>query len=363
MKRQQIWFLSLVGMSLCFLSFFCGNVPSALAEEALQFEDIINMLDHSGENFNYLGTKFIIDYTQPRQSKTLVKVTYGASGWQKKEVSRSQRDEAQIILDDGKFLWHYIPSQASVVKKKRRISFGGISKRIRRQNELIQQNYHISITTPEKDGPPADTPQIPSVSGNVIVSFTPKSEDRPSWKLWIDSEHGLAVRTEIYDINGNLALLSAFSELTFQPKISRSTFTMKVPKGTKMRTTVEKRFHTIEEAQQEVGFSISEPGYLPPGFILASVIFSKTTRGEKVQLAYIDGMSSISVFEEKRAVLPKSSTKTNKNVKINNAAKGTFHDQGLLKILRWRLPQNLHITLVGEVADSELLKIASSIIK
>lgn len=362
MKRQQLRFISLVWLSICLLSSFSA-IPSAFAEDTLQFDDIIDMLDHSGENFNYLGTKFVIDYTRPRQSTTLVKVTYGSPGWQKKEVSSQQSGESQIILDDGKFLWHYIPSQASVVKKKRRLSLGGISKRIRRQNELIQQNYHISIDTQEKESPSARTHQIPSVMGDVVVSFKPKAKDRPSWKIWLDSEHGLVVRTEVYGINGNLALLSAFSELTFQPKITKNTFVMTVPKGTRMWTAVEKRFQTIEEARQEASFPISEPGYLAPGFTLVSVILSKTKQAERAQLTYIDGMSSLSIFEEKRTVPTESSVTTSEKVQITNSIKGTFHDQGLLKILRWRLTQALQVTLVGEVADSELLKIASSIIK
>ncbi len=93
-------------------------VPGIAAQEqSLQFDDIIRMLDPSGRKLNYLGTKFVIDYTPSRRSTTLVRVTYGASGLEKKEVSPLQRGESQIILDDGKFLWHYIPSQASVVKK------------------------------------------------------------------------------------------------------------------------------------------------------------------------------------------------------------------------------------------------------
>jgi outer membrane lipoprotein-sorting protein len=344
-----------------------GTFGVSAEEKTLQFDDILQMLDSSEKQFSYLGTKFVIDYTPTRRSTTLVKVTYGAPGWQKKEVAPLQPGQsAQIILDDGKFLWHYIPSQASVVKKKQRMSLGRISKRIYSQNKLIQQNYDIHIEQqpqPSSDARSASS-QVASVTGDVVVSFQPKAHDRPVWKLWIESEHGLIVRTEVYDIQGNLALLSAFSELTFQPKISTKAFVMTVPKGTTMRKSVEQHFQSIEEAQPEVSFPISEPAYMPPGFVLTSVIHSPTTkRGEKVQLAYIDGMSSISVFEEKRAVSLKNSEKTSKEVEINKTLKGTFHDHGLLKILRWQLEQDFYITLVGEVADTELLKIAASITK
>jgi outer membrane lipoprotein-sorting protein len=349
---STIWLL----FSLLFPSF-------VFAEEELQFDDIIYMLDHSGKRFNYLGTKFVVDYTPSRRSTTLVKVTHGASGWQKKEVSPLQRGEPQIILDDGKFLWHYIPSQASVVKKKRRLSLGELSKRIRLQKDLIQQNYTVTIEKQRQHLVLANALQSPSVMGDVIVSFQSKAKDRPAWKIWINSEHGLVVRTEIYDIKGNLALLSAFSELTLQPKLPEKTFTMTVPKGTTITRSVEQSFQSVKEAQEHVSFSISEPTYMPSGFILSTVIISKTKQGEKIQLAYIDGMSSISVFEDKRTSSSTAkSAETSKEVAINNTVKGTFRDHGLLKILDWNLAQDVHVTLIGEVADSELLKIASSII-
>ena len=336
----------------------------ALAEEKTPptFNDILHMLDSSEKQYSYLGTKFVIDYTPNRRSTTLVKVTYGAPGWQKKEVSSLQPGESsQIILDDGKFLWHYIPSQASVIKKKQRLSLGRISKRIYSQNKRIQQNYDIVIEQHPQTTSGTTTSQIPSVTGDVVVSFQPKAQDRPSWKIWIESEHGLIVRTEIYDIQGNLALLSAFSELTFQPKISKKSFVMTVPKGTTIQKSAETHYRTIEEAQEAIRFEISRPQYMPPGFELASVIHIPTEQGEKLQLAYVDGMSSISVFEEKRAETLDSSQETSQEVEINPSVKGTFHDHGLLKILRWQLEQEFYVTLVGEVSDSELLKIAASI--
>ena len=332
-----------------------------LAESPLQFDDIIRMLDHSDKQFNYLGTKFVVDYTPTRRSTTLVKIAHdAASGVQKQEMASLRDGESQIIIDDGKFLWHYIPSQASVVKKKRRLSLGELSKRIRYQKDLIQDNYFITITTEPSEQVPAVT-QPPSVLGDVIVTFQPKAHDRPAWKVWIESEHGLAVRTEIYDVDGNLALLSAFSELTFQPKLPEQAFTMTVPKGTTVTTSVEQTFQSVKEAEHTVDFTISEPAYLPAGFFLSSVIVSNVDKRDTVQLTYIDGMSSISVFEEQRRIAVPEDPKATKEVAINNTVKGTFYDHGLLKILNWQQPENVSITLVGEVADTELLKMASSI--
>ena len=333
----------------------------AAPAKTLTFDDILQMLDASEKRFSYLGTKFIIDYTPTRRSTTLVNVTYGA-GLEKKVVSPlQQQGESQIILDDGKYLWHYIPSQASVIKKKQQLSLGKISHRIYSQNKLIQENYAIRIEQKNLTALSPSVSQIPSIMGDVMVMFDPKYHDRPSWKIWIESEHGLIVRTEVYDVTGNLALLSAFSDLTFQPKLSEKSFVVTVPKGTKMETSVENHFHTVEEAQIQVGFHIAAPTYMTPGFLLNAVISSPTERGEKVQLSYIDGMSTISIFEEKQAAEVEASMGTTKEIDINSSIKGTFHDHGLIKILRWALDAERFVTLVGEVSDTELVKIAASI--
>lgn len=335
----------------------------ASAEPELEFDDIIRIL--SEKQFTYFGTKFIVDYTPTRRSTTLMKVTNDASsGVQKREVSALQAGESQIILDDGQFLWHYIPSQASVVKKKRRVSFGDLSNRIRSLKDLIQQNYTVTIETqqPSPAEPDPNDAQSTPVMGDVSVLFRPKTLDRPSWKIWIDSEHGLVVRSEIYDLNGDLALLSAFSDLTFRPQLPEKAVKMTVPKGTTVTTSVEQTFQSVQEAQKTVSFPISTPEYLPPGFILSSVIVSRTQHKERVQLTYIDGMSPISVFEDKQTVVTPEVSDASKEVAINDAVKGTFYDHGLLKILNWQLSETVSITLVGEVADTELLNMAASLI-
>ena len=333
---------------------------SAREGPALQFDDIIRLLDHTDKPFNYLGTKFVVDYTPTRRSTTLVKVAHDtAAGVQKQEVASLQEGGTQIIIDDGNFLWHYIPSQASVVKKKRRLSLGELSKRIRYQKDLIQANYFITITT-ETSNQMSVATQPSSVQGDVMVTFQPKAYDRPSWKVWVESEHGLVVRTEIYDVAGNLAVLSAFSELTFQPRLPEQAFTMTVPKGTTVTTSLEQTYPSAAEAQQRVSFTIVEPAYVPSGFFLSSVIVSHVKEREKVQLTYIDGMSSISVFEEQRRAAAPETSKATKEVVINNTIKGTFYDHGLLKILNWQQHADVSITMVGEVADTELLKMASS---
>jgi hypothetical protein len=149
--------------------------------------------------------------------------------------------------------------------------------------------------------------------------------------------------------------------LTFKPKLPEEAFTMKVPKGTTVTTSLEETFQSVEEAQQTVSFSILEPAYLPSGFLLSSVIVSSAAERERVQLTYIDGMSSISMFEDKRLAPTSETSKASKEVTINNTVKGTFYDHGLLKILNWQQSNHVYVTLVGEVADTELLKMASSI--
>lgn len=355
MKHIQPVALIVLGMLVFGLS-----TPRGYAGQELQFDDIVRMLEHTGQE-SYIGAKFIVDYMPTRRSTTLVKVANDASGMQKMEISPLQDGESQIILDDGKFLWHYIPSQASVMKKQRRLDFAELSKRLLYKKDLIQQNYTITVETNPEPTPPPSMPHPALVPGDITVLFQPKSQDRPSWKIWIDSTHNLVVRTEIYYLDGSLAMLSAFTELTFHPQLSKDALTMTVPKGTTVRTSIEETFQTIEEAQPRVSFPISSPAYLPPGFLLWSVIVSKNQQQEKIQLTYIDGMSSISMFEDQRAAPVTQETADVPNVPITNTVKGTFHDLGLLKVLNWQFTEQVAVTLIGEVAETELLKMAASI--
>jgi len=322
----------------------------APADEGEEIKTVVRALEESRKkDVSYLGIKIVVNYSSSQPDVKSIRIIHGPADKEKREVLSLKEKKTQIILEDGQYIWHYIPSQAFIMRKTSPVFFEDLIKDLKEKEELIRRNYKIYL---DRQG------QIVN-RGSIGIFFEPKGANRPARKVWIDREYGIPLRTEIYDLQGNLVLLSTFSEIKFGPVLENDNFALKVPEGTLIKTITESRYTDLGEAQNHIKFKLHVPSYLPEGFNLVSITHLKGDKGERVQLLYSDGLSSLSVFQDKSILSSSSNSLPAKEVNINDK-KGVFYDQGLLKILNWNL-QDVHVTLIGEVSEDELLKVAASI--
>jgi hypothetical protein len=220
-------------------------------------------------------------------------------------------------------------------------------------------------------------PAAPQPEGQKLICTIPTAEQESfqSAKALQDSESmpypessvvaqelaiRLGVRTEIHEINGNVAVLSMLSPLSVQPEPTPAIRTRAAaPASMKKQVPGPQRFQSVAEAQKSVNFPIIEPPYFPPGLSLSDVTVARTDQAVTVELIYTDGTNSLSLFEEMQPT--PDARKPKREVSLNLPAKGIVSAQKSFNMLDWRLPSGVHVTLVGDVADEELLKIAASI--
>jgi NACalpha-BTF3-like transcription factor len=194
-----------------------------------------------------------------------------------------------------------------------------------------------------------------------IAASRPQSMPYPESSVFAqESAIRLGVRTEIHEINGNVAVLSMLSPLSVQPEPAPAIRTRAAaPISMKKQAPGPQRFQSVAEAQQSVNFPIIEPPYLPPGLSLSAVTVARTDQAVTVELAYTGGTNSLSLFEEMQ--LTPDARKPKREVSLNLPIKGIVSAQKPFNLLDWRLTSGVYVTLVGDVADEELLKIAASI--
>ncbi len=320
------------------------------AEEREELNSIIQTLRESrNRDISYMGIKIVVNYSSCQPDVKSIQIIHGPANKEKREIFSLKEKKTQVILDDGQHIWHYIPSEAFVIRKNSYV-FEDVVKDLKEKEQLIEQNYKIYI---EKQG------QI--INRNSIgIFFEPKDANRPARKIWVDREYGIPLRTEIYDLSGNLILLSTFSEIKFGSVLGNDIFSLKIPEGIPVKTFVEARYDNLAEAEKHINFKLHPLGYIPEGFTLTGITHIKVDKGERVHLLYSDGLSSLSIFQD-RSVLSLSGTPLpTREVDINDK-KGVLYDQGLLKILNWKL-QDIYVTLIGEISEDELLKVARSIL-
>lgn len=327
------------------------SLNRVLAQENPEFSSLIQTLEKSWEKkVSYLGVKIVVNYSSSQPDVKSIRIVHGPAAKEKREVFFLKEKKSQIILDDGQYVWHYIPSQAFIIRSKTFTFLENLIEDLKEREELIQQNYKIYLDK-----------QVQIMNRmSISIFFEPKGVNRPARKVWIDKEYGIPLRTEIYGLNGELVLLSTFSEIQFGTIPENDSFALKIPEGTLVKTLVESRYTDFAEAQNHVSFKLYSPSYLPKGFTLIGITHFKGRKGERVHLLYSDGLSSLSIFQDTLALASSGSSLPTREVDIRGK-QGVFYDQGLLKILSWKL-KDIHVTLIGEVSEDELLKVAASIL-
>lgn len=129
-----------------------------------------------------------------------------------------------------------------------------------------------------------------------VVSLHPRDEYRYGYRLWIDEQTAMPLKTQLCDRSGAVIEQILFSTIDFPERIPDSMF----------KPQVDASNFDWERAEQQVASNASsalwEAMRLPPGFRLTTRS-SQALPGSKAPVAhlvYSDGVASVSVFVEPR---------------------------------------------------------------
>jgi outer membrane lipoprotein-sorting protein len=193
----------------------------------------------------------------------------------------SEPARGQILIDDGRALYRLNEAEKAAVWMPTPEG----SERL----DLIFRNYKVTVEGTE------------DVAGRkaFLLRIAPKQPPGPSKRLWIDRETKLILRSESFASDGTLKTASRMTSLTLNPKLSEGLFS--IPEGWRIQKPPadEQTRWTASELSKRLGIKISEPGYLPPGFVLEGMYLVRMgmMRWEAAHIRYVDGLNSLSVFQ------------------------------------------------------------------
>ncbi|MGH3341556.1 MAG: sigma-E factor regulatory protein RseB domain-containing protein [Carbonactinosporaceae bacterium] len=147
---------------------------------------------------------------------------------------------------------------------------------------LLARNFSVSVAgTSQVAGRPVDIVEARRGRGNTIAA-----------RFWLDQDTGLMLRREVFDAQGVTVRASAFVELSMGsgPSMSHPPPLLPDVGG----TTVDGR-----ELSYLRGSGWNCPHGLPPGLELYAAHRVQDSAGPVIHLSYSDGLSTISVFEQK----------------------------------------------------------------
>ena len=212
---------------------------------------------------------------------------------------------------------------------------------------LIRKNYHIKSTGRD------------TISGRsaIVVVISPKEAgSRPSFRVWIDHETSLPLKTETYSFDGSLSFLSTLSAVVINPSFPSDYFVIMVPHGTKAFEAEAAPSKNSSNPSKKI--SAGKSHALKGGYFLKETGLSESGN---IQSIYHDGINNISLFSEDLSAADLELTNKNSKGNLNNVKRedfeGFFCSRNRNNILSFISEKQRYI-LVGEVSKKALIDIA-----
>ena len=333
---------------------------NAIAEASPESLKILKRIINAEENIAYVGTRLIVMNTsrgtfareeavihQPPEIHVVTVLPILEDGISLKRGDREPHKDSERNRREGRRDERRGDRRRFSLDRKRLAILS------QKEVELLAQNYTFDST-------PAD----PIVGQQTdLVTISPRFEARPTKRLYLAHNTGIILRIEDFDSDGNLRFMSVYTHISFEEAAIQQQL---AEWHRDEKSPVEKRRRrsqpiTLDEAKTVLDNKLIEPTYLPPGFQLLETRYFKH-RSETVYLRYTDGMLTFTVFESKRKQGNgrNSERRSVEHLQIQGTA--TRHEKrGPTHILQW-LISDLNFTVMGELHQDELIKVAESLI-
>ncbi|MCH8290804.1 DUF4367 domain-containing protein [Candidatus Poribacteria bacterium] len=218
--------------------------------------------------------------------------------------------------------------------------------------DLLVKNYDVTLSELSEEVVGYETD---------LLTIKPRFDHRPTRRIWVAKDQGVILRLEDFDANGNLRFMSVYTQISFQPERVKDALS-EIPKKKEPHDDQKRGRHvSISEAQKVFGKSLIQPSYLPEGFELQSVRLMPFGPKPTVHLQYTDGLMGFSLFESQAPPFRDRPHNLRTQTKQIHGTPVQIMDRHEIRILWWS-QEKVGLTLIGELNQSEMLKIVESLI-
>ena len=325
-----------------------SKVAPATASQALQ---LYRMSLIGGEKYSYAGREYITTWSDDGHSNmNVVTKVYHEAPDQYVLRFQAPKDRAgRVILENGSYEWTYIPDRKVVIQTLRPATMPEDN-----TSGLLLSNYSITMGA---------KPDIIANRRTYIVTFTSKIRHDKALRFWIDPYTGVALRAERYHAGGNLAYISYFSDINFQPKFDAGLFTpFRWPKA-RIEQKFDKPAPSGNMTVSEVAASLQGRALAPSRireFSLVGVTSMPSSARQMLHLHYSDGLSSVSLFETLKRNRRATRMAGSRPMRINTTLFGRFSERLNYSLLNWDSNQ-LSMTLLGDLSPETLRDLAGAL--
>jgi sigma-E factor negative regulatory protein RseB len=125
-----------------------------------------------------------------------------------------------------------------------------------------------------------------------VLKLTPNDDMRYEYRLYVDRENSLLMRSELYSPQGELLENVGFKEISFEPAVIENPALVKAGPGWRTSSTEVRKL-----SADELSYDLPDIAF---GFKKADTVCRVKSKDEQIhQTVYSDGLSTLSVFIQK----------------------------------------------------------------
>jgi len=209
-------------------------------------------------------------------------------GKQRIAVVAPEGERGRLCVTNGQVQWQYFPKDSKAVRRELSTAAESRASRLAGLDRL-RERMKIEYL---------GTETIAGRSAHVILVSAPL--DIPIKKTWVDSQHYIPLKTQLFDSSGNVKSSAFYTAINFRPQYTAGMFDFELPPGCSVRTASQlpKRM-SQRAAEKAAGFRAALPRYLPPGYSLLKDQVAVLEQGGKVILwvPFSNGADTFSIFQ------------------------------------------------------------------
>jgi sigma-E factor negative regulatory protein RseB len=315
-----------------------GLVALLLARPGLADDDPRQWLDDMSRAFNELSYDGYFSYFSGQDLASLRIVHMVVDGVQRERLVHLNGAPRQIVRHGDDVECIVMPGDA-LLELEQSIPAGPFARAFVRSYDKISENYGLSFFGEDRVADRAA----------VRLAVSPRDDYRYGYRLWLDRESRLLLRSELVDGDGSRLEIFQFNQIAFGNDVDPAELDPEAQDGSQVSHLTLTTKEPEPVAPQNVGWEV---GWLPAGFTMTAADIRRAPSSLKAinTMMFSDGLAAFSVFVED---LPSAGAAA--MVSRNGATVAVTHT------LDGKGDKSYLVTLVGELPTATAQRIAKSV--
>ncbi len=297
---------------------------------------------------SYKATELLLTRDHSGTQRQEARVMHLAPHDTRWEYLTAKGETERVVGDNNHYHWQYLPKDKEVI----------FSPHISIDHELWEQK-HLDDLVENYVVSDAGEQTLENRRARLLTIAPRPKHLGPAKRLWVDTETGLILRSEVTFADGKTKLTTALQNLRLAEKPSAAVFLP--PSNAKRQRVIYNHVAVLPlgSLARQWKHPLLTARYLPAGYELESARLVRQSRSAFVYLRYFDGLNTISLFQSP-ASLPRRTVSPQRRGDTVNGAAASWQFNSPFWSLTWR-DGGTKLTLMSALPQEELLRIARGV--